>query len=295
MNSRMEKQKTRRPKLRDKAGSVVEFLDWASKVRSQFRFPGEDPMGPWFRGHEREGWLLCPKLLREELYGDDQRLEERNVEDEIVEEFTIRAAALSETIPDQDDVWAWWFLAQHFGVPTRLLDWTEGALLALFFAVKDNSGDDRAVWALDPYELNAKVLGFGQDWVPCPCVPGTSEDEMGKMKPWLPRRFVGRRLEPQQPLPESAFAVLPSHIALRIGTQRSCFTVHGTDRGYLDRLAVEGNDGMYLARITIPRDCVVPIRRELDSCGIDEATAFPDLDHLGRVLSLKWQTSTPGR
>jgi hypothetical protein len=184
-------------------------------------------------------------------------------------------------------------------VPTRLLDWTEGALLALFFAVrtaKVNSGCDGAVWALDPYKLNQRVLAIckDRDWVPGPCAPGTSPEEFDEMEPWLPRRFRGKRLMSSSRPPESAFAVIPPHTALRISTQRSCFTVHGADRAYLDDLAGGEEGAEYLDKITIPRDRAAWIRRELDSCGIDEATVFPDLDHLGKVLCLKFSISGGG-
>jgi hypothetical protein len=47
------------------------------------------------------------------------------------------------------------------------LDWTEGALIALYFAVRHNAGDeDAAVWMLNPYKLNKPLIG--KDWVTPP-------------------------------------------------------------------------------------------------------------------------------
>ncbi len=52
-------------------------------------------------------------------------------EDEMREEFAMRAPLLLDVRPTND--WDWYILMRHHGVATRLLDWTEGALLALYF------------------------------------------------------------------------------------------------------------------------------------------------------------------
>jgi len=47
-----------------------------------------------------------------------------HIEDEIREEFVVRAPALSQIRPAEQSDWDWYFLMQHFGAPTRLLDWS---------------------------------------------------------------------------------------------------------------------------------------------------------------------------
>jgi hypothetical protein len=259
--------------------NVSEFLQQVSTFRNAMGFEKDDPWGPWFRGQQRDYWPLRPKLFRE--YEGYAKVKKDHIEDEIREEFIVRAPILSDTKPAGNDDWEWYFLMQHFGTPTRLLDWTEGALLGLYFAVKDNPGFyDAAVWVLDPFELNR--LAIRREEVIPPSATGVIPSDKRRVDPWLPPRFKNMAGLPQRPV-----AVYPTHIARRISTQRSCFTVHGTDERGLDRLLE--NKNTCLLKIIIPSFRVQAIRRELEASGIDEATIFPDLVGLSRTLNLKWK------
>ena len=265
-------------KTKHHAESLSEFLKLVTEVRDEW-FEKDDAWGPWFRGQQRDYWPLCPKLYRD--YGGYAKVKRDHIEDEIREEFIVRAPILSDTKPAGNDDWEWYFLMQHFGTPTRLLDWTEGALLGLYFAVKDNPGFyDAAVWILDPFELNRRAIRK-EEVIP-PSATGVIHSDKRRVDPWLPPRFKNMAGLPKPPI-----AVYPTHIARRISTQRSCFTVQGTDARGLDKLHEKKNS--CLVRITIPGFRVQAIRRELEASGIDEATIFPDLDGLSRSLSAKWK------
>jgi len=172
-------------------------------------------------------------------------------------------------------------MMQHFGVQTRLLDWTGGALIALYFAVRNNFGpDDAAVWVLDPYQLNKTVIG--QAWVIPPSATGLTIRERKLVKPWLPVRFTHMR-----GMRKEAVAVEPSHVARRISSQHSCFTIHGKNEDWLDKLH-DGGSG-FLDKIVIPRSKTQEIKKELRGCGIDEMTIFPDLEGLSRAINARWE------
>ena len=258
------------------AGKLSEFLEWVAKVRKAFKFDDTDKWNPWFRGQRQADWKLLPTLYRPSYDSDIK-------EDEIREEFIVRAPALSaqSVLPSSD--WGWYFLMQHFKAPTRLLDWTESALLALHFAVSESDGEhDAIVWALDPYEQNKAVFGKDNEEVVCPDATGVPKMDLARISPWLPGRRTKKRLR-QKPI-----AIYPMHADQRIGTQRSGFTIHGSNRRPLDEI-FRLNKPPILTRFDIPRASVQATRRELERVGIDETTAFPDLDGLGRSLCQKWE------
>src|SRR5262249_7679935 len=170
------------------------------------------------------------------------------------------------------------------GTPTRLLDWTDGALIALYFAVRDNRGlHDAAVWALDPWWLNWKVLRKDSvDPVGDVLITGPKKEDH-----WLSKRFG-----PLGALPSLPIAVLPGHFDKRIGAQRSAFTVHGSDPAGL-LTAARASRYVGLEKMIIPSWQASRIKRSLDTHGIDETTVFPDLEHLSRVVEYRWKKEKP--
>ena len=102
---------------------------------------GEMINKPWFRGESGDQLPLCPKIAK---YTASE-------ENYLLQSFRRQAGGLANSPPrDQTDMWL--FIAQHYGVPTRLLDWTEGALHALYFAINRHSSNPRI------YMLNAQRL-----------------------------------------------------------------------------------------------------------------------------------------
>ncbi len=166
---------------------------------------------------------------------------------------------------------------QHYGAPTRLLDWTDGALLALYFAVRElKKPRDSAVWVLDPSWLNEKTLGVEEENY----LSGIMLPEWKETDPWFPTPF-DQTLYPVKPL-----ALDPPHVARRVSVQRCHFTVHGTNKRGLDTLV--GQKDSRLVKIVIGRAGTAGILDDLETLGITETTVFPDLEGLCRELLRTW-------
>lgn len=108
----------------------------------------------WYRGHANEHWELKPSLWRE--YN-------KELERGMTHEFIWKAKTRTNKFPQDKDWPGWLTLMQHYGLPTRLLDWSKSPLIALYFALNDSTQEyleaDAAVWLLAPGNLNYKSLG----------------------------------------------------------------------------------------------------------------------------------------
>lgn len=256
------------PTIPKTARSVEDFVSIVSQLRTKWKM---NSVMPWFRGQANADWPLIPKFYR---YAATDRVDEDNVR----EEFIVRAPTLSDITPATP--WDWYFLMQHYGAPTRLLDWTEGALIGLYFAVRERTGiQDAAVWVLDPWVLNMRVVG--KDEVVPPGDAGTTAQDKGRYTKWLPERY-----EPKKRWPNRPVAIYPGHIIRRIGAQRSCFTIHGSDRRGLEDISKDIK--CTLLKIIIPSWKAKAIRRSLDTCGVDETTVFPDLTGLSKAVEFRY-------
>ena len=94
-----------------------------------------------WRGISDKTYKLIPKVARDWHLDFDQL---KIIEKFLLDHFKIRATPYCENIPKND--WEWLALAQHHGLPTRLLDWTCNPLIALYFACIEDHLRDGAVY-----------------------------------------------------------------------------------------------------------------------------------------------------
>ena len=99
--------------------------------------------GRWiFRGHSRSEHSLVPYVGRAHLTSSTRGKFERSLFDMFCREARIYV----DPLPSSD--WKWLAAAQHHGLPTRLLDWTENPLVALYFAARKHDDSDGKFFAL---------------------------------------------------------------------------------------------------------------------------------------------------
>jgi hypothetical protein len=160
-----------------------------------------------------------------------------------------------------------------------LLDWTDSALVALFFAVNSGppnrpSETDAAVWILNPFALNRLVVNVDTtiqtDW---------------KVAGWYLNPVYEGKLTQELPI-----AIDPIHTAKRIAVQFSRFTVHGTSA---EGLLKATRDTDHLVKVKIPAARLDSIRTDLRTCGILDTSVFPDIEGLSRDLIRFWKTPWP--
>lgn len=235
---------------------ISSVADLMTRIRAN-RETG-DPL--WFRGHANSNWYLEPKLARNRGYL-------RN-EVAMLKHFQQDAAPRLREKPDSQ--WEWVFLAQHYGLPTRLLDWTENPLIGLYFAVESNNADmdepvDGALFELNPDSLNADTTGenpdvimFGHDVHLEHYLPGSTATK-SRMGPIA--AIAGRSFD-------------------RIIAQSGTFTITHKDHRLDERNANYG-----LQKIIIPASDKDFIREELADLNIRKSTVYPDLDHLAAYVT----------
>lgn len=249
--------------------NVQGYVDVIEYLRETF-----DVDKPWYRGVSHAKYELIPKVYRDRLW-------ERHEDYEwwLCVDFENRARPF---IPNHHNYseWDWYFTMQHYGLPTRLLDWTKGSLIALYFAVKKPEITYiPSVYFMNPYWFDEVVYKKkkGEGMVYNTDVSAISDEHYSRIS-----SYWGTRRESQLfPL-----CIEPPAIDTRIHAQKSVFTINGK---YINsfKMVAKNNDNAQIVKIRFSTKKAIFIKNQLDCMGITEGTLFPGLEGLSQ--DLKWE------
>lgn len=261
--------------------TISDFIAAVSDIQRQWRhrkFKSKgDAESLWFRGQSSAQWDLRPRFYRSDF---------GSLESEIRLEFEGNGMQLNLSAGNWTK-WDWYFLMQHYGAPTRLLDWTGNPLVALYFAVEDEQTgrkEDAAVWAFDPWRWNT----LHGDGLRGPALPGWKETK-GYL-PSLEDACNWVHAEKEWPI-----AIEPPSMDPRLGSQTARFLLFGKRKDLVkaadrsDGLSAKNRKQARLLQISISRKSCDEIRSRLDDLGVNRRTLFPDFQGLGAYLSWRWK------
>lgn len=177
--------------------------------------------------------------------------------------------------------WEWLFLMQHYKTPTRLLDWTESPLVALYFAIDNKldeleKDDSPIVWCLDPYTLNARVEGINVQNE----VPYVGGDDLNSNTIDL-YYGIGKATRLNTPL-----AIAGPINSTRINAQRGVFTLFSFNDTPLEQTV---NANSYLSGIRINVNSISEIKSQLFNMGITSTAIFPEMDSISKDIVLEYK------
>lgn len=236
----------------------------------------QDPLDPvWFRGVGDVNYHLIPSLYRHPDISSKSDL--LGLEKKILIRFRERSLPYLNVLLQSN--WEYIFLMQHYGVPTRLLDWTENPLIAFFFALTsakknyttNNYSNPAAVWVVSPKLWNQMVFKH----VSYQGVALSISDRL--LEPYEP--LTVKTDEPPA-LPAAMFGL---HNSPRIVAQRGVFTIFGSEIQSMDEIFQANSfPDQTLIKIILPDDKIQDLLNKLITTGYTDSMMFPSLDGLAK-------------
>ena len=196
-----------------------------------------------FRGVSKLSHRLKPKIGRiDHAHGDFYTFEST-----LMKQFKKLSNPYLSKSPDNE--WEWLAIAQHHGLPTRLLDWSRNPMVAAYFAIYSDYNCDSVIYAMDSDQFDANI---DYDYEP----------------------YVY-----DDALANEVKIFEPNHITSRIIAQNGLFTVHSDPMKPLDEIP-----GIMFDKIIIKKKFRKELKKTLDVYGINKAALFPGLDGITEYL-----------
>ena len=297
--------------METKIHNLSEFLNLLNDYKTQFSKTYRTG-GFMFRGMSDISWSLLPGIFRK--YPEKQNSKKitsasysGNIfsinEYEILSHFRKEASGLLTHISPKDD-FTWLQYAQHYGVPTRLLDFTANPLVAMYFCCQSESETDGVVWIIntvtfESWSTNEIICGnMGPDYTREAIINSIMREMRGEFD-W--GKVNGEPREKK----ELPIMFIPPYIDQRMSAQSSRFLLWGNKQVALENMIESDNemqlcqgvrldrkdDQRFLAKIAIPSQCKHSIMKELDLLNINDKSIFPGLDGIGKYINKYYQNN----
>jgi hypothetical protein len=224
-----------------KARTISELLEVLESIDHSF-----------FRGQADFLWSLEPSLARiknPECCYNMQLIGWFDLESYLIREFKKYSYPYLKDEPSNQ--YDWLVHAQHHGLPTRLLDWSENPLKALFFAVENREFDnvDGALHLCSPKQIG----------------PSTRDIHQGKGVQFFCSSYINDRISAQ----EGAFSI-------------PFFDIEEDD--FTQSLDIVTDELLRYEKVNIPKEAKPKIRHQLNKLGINHRTIYPGLDGISKML-----------
>ncbi len=247
----------------------VLFKDAWSETLGRFRSPFA------FRGLSNAEYDLKTSLMRlEGVY--------HQLEPVILRSF--QKYAYRDASPG-NSIWNWLAVAQHHGLPTRLLDWSSSPYIAVHFATAevDNFHKEGVIWCLNAVKLRG--------WMPDK-VRQVLEDEHAIMFTVdMLSRIASSLPDFDRLLPEPFLIMMePPSMDDRIVNQAALFSLMSSPKAVVNEWLIDKPDLFH--RIVIPAELKWEVRDKLDAMNMNERILFPGLDGLSQYLKRYYSPRT---
>ena len=220
-----------------------------------------------FRGLSDAGYPLETNLIR--LGGKYVELEHH-----LLRNFRKYA---HRSMVERDSFWHWLSVAQHYGLPTRLLDWTYSPFVAMHFATAniEKFDIDSAIWAVNYLKTHLLLPERLKSWLEIEGANVFTVEMLAESVKSF-QEFSGMSDE------DIVVFFEPPSIDDRIVNQFAFFSVMSNQASALDVWLARHQD--LWRKIVIPAELKWEIRDKLDQANITERILFPGMDGLSRWL-----------